>query len=82
MQRSYSLKCTSTYPAKAHNSNLNTIPHLKELYKCQVGLSDHTLGVGTAIAATALGATVIENILPYLGQMEELIVLSQWNLMK
>ena len=54
------LKCTSTYPAKAHNSNLNTIPHLKELYKCQVGLSDHTLGVGTAIAATALGATVIE----------------------
>ena len=54
------LKCTSTYPAKAHNSNLNTIAHMKDLFKCQVGLSDHTLGIGTAVAATALGATVIE----------------------
>lgn len=54
------LKCTSTYPASAENTNLITIPHLRELFDCQVGLSDHTLGIGTAIASVALGATVIE----------------------
>ncbi len=54
------LKCTSTYPATAENSNLNTIPHLKELFNCEVGLSDHTMGIGVAVAAIAKGATVIE----------------------
>jgi len=54
------LKCTSTYPASPENTNLMTIPHLKELFGCQVGLSDHTLGIGVAVAAVALGATVIE----------------------
>lgn len=54
------LKCTSTYPASPENSNLLTIPHLRELFGCEVGLSDHTLGLGVAVAATALGATVIE----------------------
>lgn len=54
------LKCTSTYPASAENSNLLTIPHLRHLFDCEVGLSDHTLGVGVSIAAVALGATVIE----------------------
>jgi len=54
------LKCTSTYPATPENTNLRTIPHLRELFEVQVGLSDHTLGVGVAIASTALGATVIE----------------------
>jgi len=54
------LKCTSTYPASPENTNLLTIPHLKELFGCQVGLSDHTLGVGVAVAGVALGATVIE----------------------
>jgi pseudaminic acid synthase len=54
------LKCTSTYPATPANSNLLTIPHMRELYGCEVGLSDHTMGVGCAIAAVALGATVIE----------------------
>jgi N-acetylneuraminate synthase len=54
------LKCTSTYPASAENSNLLTIPHLRQLFDCEVGLSDHTLGVGVSIAAVALGATVIE----------------------
>jgi pseudaminic acid synthase len=54
------LKCTSTYPATPANSNLNTIPHLKSLFDVQVGLSDHTLGIGVAIASVALGATVIE----------------------
>lgn len=54
------LKCTSTYPATAENSNLNTIPHLRELFNCEVGLSDHTMGIGVAVAAVAKGANVIE----------------------
>ena len=54
------LKCTSTYPATPENSNLLTLPHLKERYGCEVGLSDHTLGIGVAVASVALGATVIE----------------------
>lgn len=54
------LKCTSSYPSTPENSNLRTIPHLRDLFDCQVGLSDHTLGIGAAIAAVALGATVIE----------------------
>lgn len=54
------LKCTSTYPATPENTNLLTIPHLKQLFDCNVGLSDHTLGIGVAIASIALGATVIE----------------------
>jgi N-acetylneuraminate synthase len=54
------LKCTSSYPASPENSNLMTIPHMNELFGCQVGLSDHTLGIGAAIASIVLGATVIE----------------------
>ena len=54
------LQCTSTYPATPENSNLRTIPHMGDLFGCEVGLSDHTLGIGAAIAAVALGATVIE----------------------
>lgn len=54
------LKCTSTYPATPENSNLLTIPHLRELFGCEVGLSDHTMGVGVSVAAVALGASVIE----------------------
>ncbi|TGE15460.1 pseudaminic acid synthase [Hymenobacter elongatus] len=54
------LKCTSTYPAQPHNTNLHTIPHLRALFGCHVGLSDHTMGTGVSVAATVLGATVIE----------------------
>ncbi len=54
------LKCTSTYPASPADSHLLTIPHLRETFNCEVGLSDHTLGIGAAVAAVALGATVIE----------------------
>jgi pseudaminic acid synthase len=54
------LKCTSSYPASPENSNLRTIPHLADLFGCEAGLSDHTLGIGAAVAATALGAGVIE----------------------
>lgn len=54
------LKCTSTYPATPENSNILSIPHLRELFDVQVGLSDHTMGIGVAVASVALGATVIE----------------------
>ncbi|GGD64530.1 sialic acid synthase [Emticicia aquatilis] len=54
------LKCTSNYPATPENSNIRTIPHLKELFNCEVGLSDHTMGIGVPIAAVTMGATVIE----------------------
>ena len=54
------LKCTSSYPATPANTNVRTIPHLRELFGCDVGLSDHTMGLGVAVAAVALGATVIE----------------------
>jgi N-acetylneuraminate synthase len=54
------LKCTSTYPTTADNTNIMTIPHMRELFDCEVGLSDHTMGVGVSVASIALGATVIE----------------------
>lgn len=54
------LKCTSTYPATPENTNILTIPHMRELFGCEVGLSDHTMGVGVSVASVALGATVIE----------------------
>ena len=54
------LKCTSTYPAKANNTNILTIPHMREMFNCEVGLSDHTMGVGVSVASVSLGATVIE----------------------
>ncbi len=54
------LKCTSTYPSTPENTNLVTIPVLQQTFNCQVGLSDHTMGIGAAVASVALGATVIE----------------------
>ncbi|WP_010097561.1 pseudaminic acid synthase [Ornithinibacillus scapharcae] len=54
------LKCTSTYPASPVHTNIRTIPHMEELFQCQIGLSDHTMGTGVAVASVALGAVVIE----------------------
>lgn len=54
------LKCTSTYPASPLSTNVRTIPHLREMFSCEVGLSDHTMGCGAAVAAVAMGASVIE----------------------
>ncbi|MFL0505704.1 pseudaminic acid synthase [Ureibacillus sp. 179-F W5.1 NHS] len=55
------LKCTSTYPATPENTNILTIPHMQQLFEnVQIGLSDHTIGIGVAVASVALGATVIE----------------------
>lgn len=54
------LKCTSTYPATPENTNILTIPHMRELFDCEIGLSDHSMGIGVSVASVALGATVIE----------------------
>ena len=54
------LSCTASYPAPPEQSNLRAIPVLRDALGVQVGLSDHTMGIGAAIAAVALGATVIE----------------------
>ena len=54
------LKCTSTYPATPENTNIATIPHLRDMFDCEVGLSDHTMGIGVSVASVALGASVIE----------------------
>lgn len=54
------LACTSSYPASPSESNLRTIPVLRDAFGVQVGLSDHTMGIGAAIAAVALGASVVE----------------------
>jgi len=54
------LKCTSTYPATPENTNILTIPHMRELFDCEVGLSDHTMGIGVSVASVVLGATLIE----------------------
>jgi len=54
------LKCTSSYPAPLEEANLLTIPNMHETFGLSVGLSDHTMGASAALAAVALGATVIE----------------------
>ncbi len=54
------LKCTSTYPASPESTNIQTIPHMMQLFQCHVGLSDHTMGIGAAVASVALGAVLIE----------------------
>ena len=54
------LKCTSTYPATPANTNIRTIPNMRDTFGCEVGLSDHTMGSGVSVAATALGAVLIE----------------------
>lgn len=54
------LKCTSSYPARAEEMNLRTIPDMVKRFKAQTGLSDHSTGTAAAVAAAALGAAVIE----------------------
>jgi pseudaminic acid synthase len=54
------LLCTSSYPASPDEAHLRTIPHLQLTFGCQIGLSDHTLGTATAVAAVCLGAAIIE----------------------
>ena len=54
------LKCTSAYPAEPKDLNLVTIKRLREVFNCEVGFSDHSLGIGAAITAISYGATIIE----------------------
>ena len=54
------LKCTSSYPAPIEDANLKTMADMKERYGVKVGLSDHTMGYDVAVAAVALGATLVE----------------------
>ena len=54
------LKCTSAYPADPKDANLLTMKEMRKIFKCEVGLSDHTVGMGTSIAAITMGASVIE----------------------
>lgn len=54
------LKCTSTYPATPENTNISTIPNMRDTFGCEVGLSDHTMGCGVAVASVALGASIVE----------------------
>jgi pseudaminic acid synthase len=54
------LKCTSTYPSSPENTNISTIPHMRKLFDCEVGLSDHTKGIGVSVASVLMGASVIE----------------------
>jgi sialic acid synthase SpsE len=54
------LHCVSSYPARVEDSNLRTISDMAAAFDVLVGLSDHTLGTGVAVAATALGACLIE----------------------
>ena len=54
------LKCTSNYPSDSKFSNILTIPHMEKIFKCEIGISDHTIGIGSAVAAISHGATLIE----------------------
>ncbi|RZJ77027.1 MAG: pseudaminic acid synthase [Flavobacterium sp.] len=54
------LKCTSSYPSSPEDSNLRTIPHLRDAFNVHVGLSDHTTGIGVSLASIALGAIFVE----------------------
>lgn len=54
------LKCTSAYPAPAASSNLRAMASMGDAFKDKVGFSDHTKGIGAAIAAVCWGAVMIE----------------------
>ncbi len=54
------LKCTSAYPAEPEDSNIRTIADMQKRFNCLVGLSDHTLSIGAAIASIPYGACMIE----------------------
>jgi pseudaminic acid synthase len=54
------MKCTNAYPASPEEMDLRTITHLAEAFEASVGLSDHTFGIATSVAAVALGTSIIE----------------------
>lgn len=54
------LRCSSAYPAPAEEMNLRSIPDMVRRFSVPVGLSDHTPGIAVAVAAVALGASLLE----------------------
>ncbi|MCX6494705.1 MAG: pseudaminic acid synthase [Actinobacteria bacterium] len=54
------LACTSSYPARPQDANLRRMQAMKDMFGVKVGLSDHTMGSGVAVAAVALGAEILE----------------------
>ena len=54
------LKCTSSYPTNPKESNIIAIETLNKKFRCEVGLSDHTEGIGASVASVAVGASIIE----------------------
>lgn len=54
------LKCTSAYPTPYEDMNVSVIPHMAGIFDCLTGLSDHSMGSAVAVAATALGAKMVE----------------------
>lgn len=54
------LKCTSNYPSEPINANIRTIKNMRDLFNLEIGLSDHTSGIGVALASIAFGSTIIE----------------------
>ncbi len=54
------LHCTTDYPTVPSDTNLRAMLTLREKFDCQVGFSDHSVGIHLAVAAVAMGATVIE----------------------
>lgn len=54
------LACTANYPADPSESNLRGIPVMRDAFGTLIGYSDHTMGIGAAITAVALGACVVE----------------------
>jgi len=60
VEKIFILKCVSSYPALHQSFNLNTLPHLKKILNCDIGISDHTQGLASPLAGIALGAKIIE----------------------
>lgn len=54
------LKCNCSYPTNPNETHLRTIPHMRDLFGCEIGLSDHSEDIGVAVASVALGASIIE----------------------
>lgn len=54
------LRCVSSYPARPEEMNLRTIPNMAKRFACTIGLSDHTFGIASSVAAVSCGAKIIE----------------------
>lgn len=64
------LKCISSYPARPEEMNLATMQDLKRRFRCPVGLSDHSLGIGASVAAASLGACMVEKHMKLSGKVK------------